>query len=107
MQIASTEWFLGVKIQNFENFYNANIASDGKYCCCEFHPCEKNIADLQGRCMTPSCQPYFLVHIRDGSCTDMCSLDKTYQLNNESTKSILDDAVLSVPFKEMEWSDHV
>ena len=107
MQIASTEWFLGVKIQNFENLYNAKIATDGQYCCCDYLGCRENIADLQGKCTTGSCQPYYLIHIRDSSCDGTCSLDKTYQLSNESTSSILDHAVLSIPFKEMEWSDHV
>ena len=73
MQIASTEWFLGVQIQNFENLYNAEIIFDG-YCCCDLiAKCAINIADLQGMCLTQSCEPYFLLHIKDSSCTGMCS----------------------------------
>ena len=107
MQVASTEWFLGIAMQNFENRYNAEIVLSG-YCCCDnITMCEKNIADLQETCMTHSCQPYFLIYIRDSSCAGMCSLDKNYQLSYESSTSILNHAVLSIPFKEMKWSDHV
>ena len=107
MQVASTEWFLGVEIQNFENLYNVEFVLNG-YCCCDGITlvCEENIADLQETCMTHSCQPYFLIHIRDSSCDGTCSLDKIYQLNYQTT-SILDHAVLSMSFKETEWSDHV
>ena len=108
MQVAGTEWFLGVQIQNFENFYNAEMILGNNYCCCDsFEECRQNTADLQGICMTHSCQPYFLIHIRDNSCDGMCSLDKTYQLNYEPSTSILDHAVLSILFNEIEWSDQV
>ena len=106
LQMVSTEWFLGVQIQNFENLYNVIIAQ-GYYCCCDFFVCSENITDLQEICMNHLCQPYFLIHIRDSSCNGTCSLNKTYQLNYEPSTSILDHAVLSIPFKEMEWSDHV
>ena len=107
MQVASNEWFLGVQIQHFENLYNAKIVFDRTYCCCGFHLCSKNITDLQGMCTADVCQPYILIHIRDSSCTGTCSLDKTYHLSNESSGSILNHAVLSIPIKEMEGSDHV
>ena len=108
MQIASTEWFLGVQIQNFENLYNAEFAFGPGYCCCDsVEGCTPNIADLQGICMTHSCQPYFHIQIKGSSCNGMCSFDKTYQLTFEPSTSILDHAVLSIPFKEMEWSDDV
>ena len=60
MQVASNEWFLGVQIQNFENLYNAERALVGTgYCCCDsVEECAQNIADLQGICVTDSCQPY-------------------------------------------------
>ena len=108
MQIASTEWFLGVQIQNFENHYNAETVLGPGYCCCDsLEECRQNIADLRGICVTHSCQPYFLMHIKGSSCNDTCSLNKTYPLNFEPSTSFLNDAVLSIPFKEMEWSDHV
>ena len=108
MQIASTEWFLGVQIQNFENLYNAEMTLGLGYCCCDsFEGCTLNIVNLQGICVTHSCQPYFRINIKVSSCDGMCSLDKTYELNYEPITSILDHAVLSIPFKDMEWSDHV
>ena len=106
MQVASTEWFLGVQIQNFENIYNVIIVQGG-YCCCEFIACSENITDLQDICMTHFCQPYFLIHIRDASCNGTCSLDKTYQLNYQPSTSIMDHAALSILFKQMDWSDYV
>ena len=97
MQVASTEWFLGVQIQNFENLYNAEIILGG-YCCCDtVSICVESIVYLQGMYLTHSCEPYFLIHIED----------KSYQLNYERNASILDHAVLAIPFKEKEWSDHV
>ena len=110
MQVASTKEFLGVQIQNFENFYNAETYYTGGYCCsCDsVNDCKEHITDLQQICTAHSCQPYFLMHIRDSSCTaGTCSLDKTYRLNYEPSTSILDHTELSIPFKEMEWSDYV
>ena len=34
VQVASSEWVLGVQIQHFENLCNVEI-KDGKYCCCD------------------------------------------------------------------------
>ena len=104
--MASSEWFLGVHIQNFENPYNVEIR-DGEYCCCDYAGCSQSIRDLQGNCTTFFCQPYFVKHIRDASGDSMCSLDRTYQLDYQPSTSILDHAVLSIPFKEMELIDHV
>ena len=106
IQVASTEWFLGVQIQKFENPYNIEIIK-GKYCCCDFGSCSENIFDLQGNCMTHYCQPYFLIHIRDSSCTSTYSFDKTYRLSGESNSSTLDHFLFSVPFKGMELSNRV
>ena len=35
VQVASSEWFLAVQIQDFENPYNAEIRMVDKYCCCD------------------------------------------------------------------------
>ena len=105
IQVASTEWFLGVQIQNFENLYNVEIIK-GVYCCCDYIGCSENISTLRGSC-THICEPYFLINISNSSCDGTCPLDKTYQLSYEPRTSIFDHALLSIPFKEMEWSDHV
>ena len=106
MQVASTEWFLGVQIQDFVNIHNVIIVQGG-YCCCKFIACSQNIADLQGICMTHFCLPYFLIRIKDSSCNGIGSLDKTYQLNYEPSTSVLDRAALSIPFKQMDTCDYV
>ena len=106
IQVASSEWFLRVQIQKFENLYNVEIRNE-EYCCCDAYNCKQSLTELQGMCMTDLCQPYFVIQIRDSSCNGACSLDKTYHLNDESNSSFLDEPLLSIPFKEMEFSDNV
>ena len=111
VQVAYSEWFLGVQIQHFENKYNSEIR-DGKYCCCDNGDvkCGKNITDLQGMCdyskSAYGCEPYFLIHVRDCPYnSNYCSVNKTYQMNNERTS--LDQLVLYVPFRKSELSNQV
>ena len=106
MQMASSEWFVGVQLHTFENPYNVNII-DGNYCCCDATKCNQNISSLKGICITSVCQPYFLIHIKDSSCNGACYLDNAYHLSCECRASISDDAVFSIPFKDMELSDNV
>ena len=35
VQVVSSEWFLAVQIQDFENTYNAEIRNNDQYCCCD------------------------------------------------------------------------
>ena len=114
MQVASTEWFLGVQIQNYVNQYNVEIIS-GSYCCCDdSETCASDLNDLLISCKNPStaqpCETYFLVHIRNclsSSTSSTCSLSKTYQLNYKSSASTFDHGILSIPFMDMELGDKV
>ena len=111
MQVASTEWFLGVHIQHFENPYNVEIIN-GDYCCCHDNKtCSSNLVDLLASCTNQRtaqpCETYFLVHIRDCVVSSECFLSKTYQLNYTSSASIIDHDILSIPLMEMELSDYV
>ena len=111
MQVASTEWFLGVHIQHFENQYNAEIIN-GKYCCChDDEICSSDLSNLLVSCTEPSttqlCETYFVVHIKNCIFVGECSLSKTYQLNYKFSASVFDHGILSIPFMEMELGDMV
>ena len=111
MQVANTEWFLGVQIQHFENQYNAEMIN-GIYCCCHDNKiCSSNLIGLFASCTNlgtaEPCETYFLVHIRDCVVNSECFLSETYQLNYTSSASIIDHGILSIPLMEMELSDHV
>ena len=111
MQGASTEWFLGVQLQDFDNQYNAKIIN-GNYCCCDDNEiCSSNLNSLLGSCTYPStaqtCETYFLVHIRDCSYNSGCFLSKNYQMNCTSSASMFDHDTLSISFMEMELGDKV
>ena len=111
MELASTEWFLGVQIQHFENLYNVEIIN-GYYCCCHDNKiCSSNLMDLLASCTdqrtAQPCETYFLVHIRDCVVNSECFLSKSYQMNYTSSASIIDHGILYIPLMEMELSDHV
>ena len=111
MQFSSTEWFLGVQIQNFVNLYNAEIIN-GMYCCCDDNEtCGSAPYELIGMCKDPTttqiCETYFLVNIRNCLSLNKCSRSKTYQLNYTSSASMFDHGILFIPFMEMELGDEV
>ena len=111
MQVASTEWFLGVQIQNYKNLYNVEIIN-GMYCCCDDNEtCGSAPNDLLAMCKDPNtvqlCETYFLVHIKNCLSLSTCSLSKTYQLNYGPSSSISDHGIVSIPFMEMELGDEV
>ena len=110
MQVASTEWFLGVQIQNFENTYNVEIIN-GMYCCCDNNErCRSDLNQLflcKHPNVTQVCETYFLIHIKNCLIESSCSPGKTYQLNYTSSSSISDHSILSVPFMDMELRDKV
>ena len=109
MQVASTEWFLGVQIQNYKNLYNVEIIN-GEYCCCDDNQtCGNTPSNLLGMCKDPStaqiCETWLLVHFKN--CLPPCRFSKTYQLNYKSSASMFDHGILSIPFMEMELGDWV
>ena len=66
VQMASSEWVLGLQIQHFANLYNAEIRGD-QYCCCDMQstaavPCVDNLPDLQSSDCTAECEPYFEIY---------------------------------------------
>ena len=109
MQVASSEWVLGVQIQHFENMYNAEII-DGKYCCCDDDDvmCQEDITYL-GMCRisqpNQACDSYFRVYVRVCLNNGTCSVTKSYQLNGVITS--LNQVVLNIPISEPELSNQV
>ena len=77
--MANSEWLLGVSVQHFQNLYNAEIRSSGKYCCCDISyldvPCVEDLTDLDVTACTSECQPYFEMRFEvcsaNGTCSDM------------------------------------
>ena len=70
---------LGVHMQHFQNLYNAEFRSSGKYCCCDISyldvPCVENLTDLNVTACTSECEPYFEMYfevcLADGTCSQM------------------------------------
>ena len=110
VQVASSEWVLGVQIQHFENMYNAEIRND-LYCCCDdhFRECKENITDLiqNGTCFNSDhrCETYFVLYVRECSYNSICSDTEIYRLNVARTS--LEHLVLYMPFEEIGLSNEV
>ena len=76
--MASSEWALCLRVEHFENLYNAEIRND-KYCCCDvynlFVPCVEVFTDLNVTDCTSECEPYFElgfeVCFANGTCSNM------------------------------------
>ena len=70
VQVVSSECILGVQIQNFSRFFNAEIRDD-QYCCCDLKDtCNATITDWKSTymdyCRYP-CQAYFVINLVDHS----------------------------------------
>ena len=77
VQVASSEWFLVVQIQDFENPYNFEIRKK-KYCCCGDHDttCVDPGTDIIAansslKCTKQTtCQPYYALRVDFQGCSD-------------------------------------
>ena len=111
MQVASTEWFLGVQIQDFVNLYNVEMINENYCCCHDNQTCSSDLISLLTICKasstTPPCETYFLVYVRDCLHSSACTVSRIYQLNYQSSASMFDNGILSIPFMEMELGDGV
>ena len=101
--MASTEWFLGVRIQNFVNQYNVEIIN-GDYCCCDDNErCGSNLNHLffcKHPNITQVCETYFVIHMKNCLYGSACSVIKTYHLNYTLSDSIFNHGVLAIPVME-------
>ena len=90
VQVASSEWVLGVEIQHFENLYDAEIR-DGVFCCCDNRDttlCKENIIEMEVCVHSETihgCDHYFLVYVRDCPYNSACTVTKHYRLNTTTT----------------------
>ena len=68
VQVASSEWVLGVQIQNFTNFFNAELR-ENMYCCCDIpDTCDSNITEFTStyvKICTTECNTYFVANLLD------------------------------------------
>ena len=69
---------LCVRLQHFQNLYNAEIIN-GQYCCCDISyldvPCGENLTGLNITACTSECEPYFEIRLKvcfaDGTCSNV------------------------------------
>ena len=96
--MASSDWMLGVQIQNFENYPNAE-RKGSQYCCCDaVHTCNETIKALNStyNC-TSECQIYFVVHLLN--CIIGCTPIKTFNFS-ENSVSDLSLLVFQIPSEQ-------
>ena len=95
--MASSEWVLGVQIQNFDNPKNVawrpNIYM---YCYCDVVglPCAPFLTGLDQEKCTDECETYFVihVHVRDCPYNEMFSVNKLYRLEDYDDPYLLSKA---------------
>ena len=109
VQVASSEWLLGVHIQHFENVHGSVVIND-LFCCCDdgsdsdVSLCKENITDLQMcKFVTNQCDNYILVYVRNCFYNNTCFVTK----HNGQNKDIpFNQLVFLIPL-EMESSVNV
>ena len=108
LQVASSEWVLGVQIQHFENPNDYEIRN-GLFCCCDNNNammCKESTSDPL-MCVRSEnyhgCDNYFLVYIRDCLYNSTCNYTQIYQLKDDTT---LFQLILAIPL-EMDLSENV
>ena len=117
VQEASSEWFLAVQIQDYENMYNTEIKNN-EYCCCDNPegPCGNGISAIKS---TPcnsqlTCQPYYVLRVNFQGCpsTDpmMCSVSEltdTSVVHTFVTTSFLPHLHVTLNQSELEMYNQV
>ena len=110
VQVASSEWFLVVQIQDFENMYNDDIRNN-EYCCCDntVIPCgnDINAVDTTSCNSQQTCQPYYVLHVNFQGCpstTMMCPVPEPTDESSVEHKSITTSFLshLNVTFSQSE-----
>ena len=103
VQVASSEWVLGVNIQHFENMFNAEIRS-GNYCCCDdgVTPCGETIDAVKPMTCTTVCHPYFVVHFQACPSIKTCYVAKTINITVVDPTSVISSFLVQIPFSQSE-----
>ena len=111
VQVASSEWFLVVQMQDFLNLYDAEIRNS-YYCCCDDHDNQCAGADINAvnndECFQDNhyCQPYYVLHVNFQGCPStytMCPVPEPTDSSAEHksiTTSILSQ--LNITFSQSE-----
>ena len=90
MQVASSEWTLGIQIQGINYTPRVEIQG-GQYCCCntsvDLVPCGDTITSLNVDKCTSECQYYVYYMLRIKNCSrlnEVCSVTESYQLISDT-----------------------
>ena len=107
MQVASSEWVLGLQVFSFENFYNAE-KNGSKYCCCGApSTCTETITALHSMCKQ-ECNTYFAVHLQDCKSGLSCNTIKRFNFSGDNgSPSALSSLVFQIPFGLSTQDDQV
>ena len=109
MKVTSSEWLLGVQIQQFEILYNAEIRQE-KFCCCDFpgSVCYGNITAWKAAvtgCMF-QCDVYYKIHIQVCPANAPCTTTTSFDFKGLDPSSI-SSMVFSIPFDDTESGQYV
>ena len=104
VQVASSEWTLGLQIQQIDYIPNVDIRDD-LYCCCDTPPqvvpCSDAFANLNVEMCSIVCDYYCLVQIKDCSQNETCGVTEFYHLRSDTCSPYpLESVVFPIPFKE-------
>ena len=97
MQVANTEWMLGVQLQTLINQKNTALRSS-MYCYCDDIVCASTVADLNQEKFTNECDAYFVLHVRDCPYNETCSVNKLFELEDYDDPYLLRKAGIFLLF---------
>ena len=108
VQVASSEWSLGIQIQHYENQLNAEIRED-RYCCCEIKDaCNATLNDFINATHNckKNCSVYYKVQFPNCSTNGICST--TQPLNFKYyPRSIVTKMVFPIALDQFEVDNEV
>ena len=109
MQVTSSEWLLGIQIQQFENLYNAEIKQE-QFCCCDISTsdCNGNMTLLKDAIINCSfqCQVYYKIHIQVCPVNAICTTNTSVDFKGLDS-SMISSMVFSIPIDDTELGQYV
>ena len=107
MQVASSEWLLGVHLLQFENTKNAEYDDSNRYCCCDTTICAETLARLNPTQCTMECQTYIVVNVRECPYNETCLVYKLFGLEEYENPYPLSKAGFLIQFGESKLTSDV
>ena len=101
--MASSEWMLGLEIQQIHSTNKSEITED-KQCCCDEHFCLENF-DYANDC-EDVCDIYYTIHFPRCQNSDWCNTTASIELRL-SDPSIIGSVLLQIPLEESKLTDQV